>query len=120
MLSNLRTVINLKDKIVFKNTNDTSYIAIIDEELFIKFITDIVTSFTICDANAFSAIMDIPISEELIARTIADAFVASNLNDVLSSSTGVIISYSLSEINYKITIANNVDKLGGIVYGIIT
>jgi len=101
----------------FTKVNDYLYNAHMNEDKFLDMITDIVKGFTVCEDNTFSPIMDIPLSEEIISRIVADAFVFNYRNVVEDTDSAISINFTIGELTYKISIANNQDKLGGIIYG---
>jgi len=103
----------------FVKVNDNVYNANIEESVFIDMMDNIIKSITICENGTFSPIMDIPLSEELIARIIADAFIFMHRKLIEDMDGSIIINFNLSEITYRIALANNSDKLGGIVYGMV-
>lgn len=115
----MRSKITIENDISFKKVNNVNYLVELDEEKLNIFVEDIMNSFTIGKISVFSLVMDIAIGEELISRVLADAFVNKHKDIVLEQPNGIILSYTLSDVTYKITIANNSEKLGGIVYGIL-
>jgi len=110
----------IKNELTFNKIGDYTYNADIDDNKFIDLLTGILDSFTLNGNGTFSPIMDIGLSEELISRLIADAFIYKHKDLVVNTSDVIIINFNLAETLYKITVANNSEKLGGIVYGIIT
>lgn len=108
------------NSIKFVKVKDTLYNTTIDSDELNNFIKDIIESFTVYKIDKFSPLMDLAISEEILARIVADAFLKEHEDEVRKATTGVIINCPMRELNYKVTIGFNEDKLGGIIYGVIT
>lgn len=110
--------LKISKDINYRKVKDTIYIAELDEQIMNKTISDIVESFTITKVDKFSPLMDMLIVEELISRIIADGFINKHEDILNNNQVGIVISYSIGDLNYKVSVAKNMDELGGIVYGI--
>jgi len=108
------------ENISFTKVTDTSYVVNLDETIFQNFMNELITSFTSSDINLLSPIMDISLGEEITNRIIADSFLYYHKEVVKKAKLPIMISFTLNELVYHISIANNQEKLGGIVYGLIS
>ncbi len=109
----------LNDMFSFKKVNEAVYIAEVNGDDFNEIVSNIAKSF-INNFDIFSPLMDVSIGEELISRIIADQFIRVHKDIILSRETGVVVNCTIKDISYKVSIANNETKLGGVIYGILS